>query len=261
MKRIRNLLARLTPQAPGGHVYPLRDVLCDIRRATPDNPCLAGFKVYSQNDEDGIIREIFRRIGDGDRRFFEIGCGNGLENNTHYLAIKGWTGTWVDGSEENIRSIELPRSRRLEIIQVLVDRDNINELCTEDVDFFSLDIDGNDVHVLAALKARPRVICVEYNYLFPPPDVVVIPYNPQHRYGSDNYYGGSLQAYVQTLPDYRLVCCNAAGLNAFFVRRDHAHEFVEYTPEQLYQPFRRFLVPFPEGHKPSFKFLRDALNR
>jgi len=44
-----------------------------------------GSKGYSQNDEDGIIREIFKRIGTTDKRFVEFGTGNGLENNTVFL--------------------------------------------------------------------------------------------------------------------------------------------------------------------------------
>ena len=56
--------------------------------------CLArhGFKVYSQNDEDGIIEHIFREVGVKSRHFVEIGVGNGLTNNTLYLLLKGWTG-------------------------------------------------------------------------------------------------------------------------------------------------------------------------
>ena len=37
-----------------------------------------GYKVFSQGDEDGVIAEIFRRIGTTDRRFVEFGCGDGL---------------------------------------------------------------------------------------------------------------------------------------------------------------------------------------
>lgn len=41
-----------------------------------------GWKAYSQNDEDGIIDEIFARIGPGGRRFVEFGVQHGLECNT-----------------------------------------------------------------------------------------------------------------------------------------------------------------------------------
>ena len=42
-------------------------------------------QVYSQNGEDGIIAEIFARIGTRDRTFVEIGVENGLQNNTRFL--------------------------------------------------------------------------------------------------------------------------------------------------------------------------------
>jgi hypothetical protein len=41
-----------------------------------------GHKVFSQGDEDGIIAEIFSRVGTDPKYFLEIGVGNGWENNT-----------------------------------------------------------------------------------------------------------------------------------------------------------------------------------
>ena len=41
-----------------------------------------GYKVFSESDEDGLITEIFRRIGVESRTFFEFGVGDGLANNT-----------------------------------------------------------------------------------------------------------------------------------------------------------------------------------
>ena len=64
----------------------------DVRTTMPDNPAACGFKVYSQADEDGIIEEIARRIGIENGYFIEIGCGDGRENNSHYLLLKGWRG-------------------------------------------------------------------------------------------------------------------------------------------------------------------------
>ena len=65
-----------------------------------------GWKGYSQNDEDGILQEIFRRIGAPNRSFVEFGCGNGLENNTAYLLSQGWRGLWIDGDEGNARGVQ-----------------------------------------------------------------------------------------------------------------------------------------------------------
>ena len=45
-----------------------------------------GYSSASQNEEDGILAEVFRRIGIISKTFFEFGVGNGLQNNTlHFL--------------------------------------------------------------------------------------------------------------------------------------------------------------------------------
>ena len=79
------------------HTY-LQSLLDSPRHADERRLLKAGYRVYSQSDEDGILHEIFRRIGDGKRTFLELGVGNGLENNTLFLLIQGWSGIWIEGS-------------------------------------------------------------------------------------------------------------------------------------------------------------------
>src|ERR1700722_6760188 len=65
-------------------------------------------QVYSQNGEDGMIAEIFRRIGLTNKFFVEFGIGDGLENNTRLLLELGWHGIWIDGDEafvDGVRAI------------------------------------------------------------------------------------------------------------------------------------------------------------
>src|SRR5579871_885302 len=64
-----------------------------------------GFKVHSQYDEDGIIAEIFRRIGEGSRTFVEFGAGDGAENCTAFLLMQGWRGLWIEGDETKLARI------------------------------------------------------------------------------------------------------------------------------------------------------------
>ena len=45
-----------------------------------------GFKVFSQTDEDGIINEIFNRIGATNKQFFEFGEDTKF-NNTTYIYL------------------------------------------------------------------------------------------------------------------------------------------------------------------------------
>jgi hypothetical protein len=237
----------------------LRALRSEVRAMTPDNPCLRGFQVYSQSEEDGVIEEIFRRIGGG-RTFLEVGCGHGLENNTHYLLLKGWSGTWVDGNRRNIERIqrELPTSERLVVVHRMVTVDNVNDL-QRDVDFLSLDIDGNDLYVLKRLLPGPKVICVEYNATFPPPLSIAMKYNPAHRWKQDAYHGASLQAFVDALLEYQLVACNLTGGNAFFVRRDLAGPFTVYPVEQLYRPLRYYLFLTGAERQNSYEFLANVL--
>src|SRR4029078_7254756 len=66
----------------------------DLRRLPRYAP-----QVCSENGEDGMIQEIFRRIGTRDRVFAEVGVGDGLENNTSFLLSQGWTGFWIEGHD------------------------------------------------------------------------------------------------------------------------------------------------------------------
>jgi len=251
----RHLIANIAEQGR-------RAAYADMLARTPDNPALRGFKAWSQTDEDGIIEEIFRRLGGG-KSFIEIGCGDGLENNTHYLLLKGWSGLWIDGGTKNVAAIRanLPdRADRLEIREMFLDADNVATIAAE-VDFLSIDVDGNDLHLLRSFLqvAKPRVICAEYNAKFPPPTFATVAYDKRHVWKADDYMGASLTAFVEVLRDYTLVCCGIAGLNAYFVRSDSAEGFTIYPPEELYQPSRISLFhPWP-GHPSSYGFLANEL--
>jgi hypothetical protein len=248
-----------------------------ISQESPDNPALFGYKVYSQVDEDGIIQELFRRVPSDnlDRTVIEIGCGDGLENNTHYLILKGYRGFWVDASERNIAHltqglclIDGVRSR-LKAVQRFVDIDNTSEIIaqacnfvgSEEPDLVSIDIDGNDLFVLqrALTVCRPKFLCIEYNAKFPPPFAIAMTYNASHQWMGDDYHGVSLQMLCNTLADYTLVTCNLSGANAFFARNDLSERFTHYPIEKLYQPLRTHLRFLSSGHYPSLKWLSDAL--
>ena len=54
--------------------------------------------VFSQNGEDGIIEEIFRRIDVTDKTFVEFGV-HGLKNNSTFLLVKGWRGLWIGAAK------------------------------------------------------------------------------------------------------------------------------------------------------------------
>ena len=45
---------------------------------------------------------IFKDIKYLNKTFIEIGSGSGLENNTHYLLLKGWKGVWIDSNKSKV---------------------------------------------------------------------------------------------------------------------------------------------------------------
>ena len=89
-----------------------RNHMQEIRQKTPDSPAAFGFKVFSQTDEDGIIENIFSRIGTGPKTFLEIGVQTGAECNSHYLLLKDWRGVWVEGKDGAAPKRETAREKR-----------------------------------------------------------------------------------------------------------------------------------------------------
>lgn len=234
-----------------------------------------GYKVYSQNDEDGIIQEIFNRIGYTNRFFVEFGVQDGLECNTHFLLLQGWSGVFMEGNAEYVARIKQnfanPISEgRLKVMHTFITRENINELMIEngaieidEIDLLSIDIDGNDYHVFEAIECiHPRVIIVEYNAKFPPPSLWVMPYDKDHIWDSSDKQGASLQALAQLgiKKGYILVATNLNGVNAFFVRKDliKPDMFALQSPKELYNPMRSGMS-FRSGHKTKM-FLDNYIN-
>ena len=76
------------------------DELEKPRNAEPKRLLRYGFKTFSQNDEDGIIQEIFRRIGPSNRKFVEFGVQNGFECTSAKLLVEGWRGLWIEAGTQ-----------------------------------------------------------------------------------------------------------------------------------------------------------------
>lgn len=230
-----------------------------------------GYRVYSQSDEDGILHEIFRRIGEGGQTFVELGSGYGTENNTRFLLMQGWRGLWLEGSARRAASaaktLEKPiREGQLRIEQQFITAGNIDAAIAKhapakEVDLLSVDLDGNDYYVLDAIHSiSPRAIVAEYNARFPADIAWTIEYNEAHEWKGTDYYGASLKALEMVLgkKGYALVGCNLLGTNAFFIRRDLASDppfCSPFTAENHYEPPRYYLLPafetgFPAGAGP-----------
>src|SRR5688500_17997635 len=235
----------------------LRQVRQTVRYADPRHLAHFVAQVLSHNGEDGMISELLRRGGTGDRLFVEIGAGHGIEANTAYLLRKGWEGVWVEADPRAVRSIQTQFSAELEtsqlrLIQAFVTRENAAALLTREgvpheLDVLSIDVDRNTSHVWRALSAfRPRLLVIEYNASFPPSDEWEVPYDPDAVWDESSYFGASLKSLERDGPERGdvVVACERTGLNAFLVRADLAGDHFPgpLTAEACYEPPRYFLT-------------------
>jgi hypothetical protein len=237
--------------------------------ANQDPKCLAryGHRVYSQNDEDGIIARIFELIGITNRHFLEFGVEFGMESNTTALLIQGWTGAWIEGNPEYFKQIQtifrpFLASQKLTVAHGFVTAENIESVfealkTPPEFDFLGIDIDYNDYWVWKAIRRyKPRVVAIEYNCTFGPTIDWKVKYQASAQWDGSRNFGASLKA-LELLgreKGYALVGCNLTGINAFFVRQDLLgdHFLQPFTAERHYQPGRYFMR-FPESHFKSPK--------
>ena len=221
------------------------------------------FKIFSQSGEDGILMGIFSRVGTTNKKFMEIGIGNGDECNTANLSINhGWSGLLVDGDDQQVINARnfYQNFSAVSVTQCFVTTDNINELLiqnrmTGEIDLMSLDIDGNDYWVLEKINVlNPRIVILEYNPTFGPERSITVPYDPNFyrmNYHSSGYYhGASLTALTKLMKKrgYILIGCDSNGYNAFYVREDVAEGImVEVPPSKAYYPAKpRFRAGAPD---------------
>jgi hypothetical protein len=128
-------------------------------------------------------------------------------------------------------------------VQSYVTSEKINKLLTKyhmtgEVDLMSIDIDSTDYWLLDALEVcSPRVLIMEYNALFGPTRAVTLPDAPPPADRPKGYSGASLAALEKLArrKGYRLVFCEEAGVNAFFVRNDLAPGIPGLTAEQAFR--------------------------
>jgi hypothetical protein len=209
----------------------LRELLSKAPYTDPGRLEPYGYRSFSQNDEDGIIEEIFRRIGIEHRTFVEFGVQDGMENNSRLLLYQGWRGLWIEADSKACAAIRRNFSTelgegRLQLLNEWVTPANIGELIRsagfENLDLLSIDVDGPDYWIWESIEIRPRVVVIEYNAKFRPPTRWVMAQNTQRRWNFTDYHGASLQSLADlgAAKGYRLVGSCLAGVNAFFVRDD-----------------------------------------
>jgi hypothetical protein len=158
------------------------------RDATMQTTLVHHFNAYAKNvnsqyGEDGIAQEILRRVNSlreaGSRYCVEFGAWDGkyLSNTFDLISNHGYQAVLIEADPARFKELSenLPQPSVVKINKfVTFDGDTTLDglLSTTSIpiefDFLSIDIDGNDYHILESLKQyRPILICIECNPTIP----------------------------------------------------------------------------------------------
>lgn len=199
------------------------------------------YKITSQNNEDGIIEFIFSKIPNN-KIFFEIGF-EFYEKNSLNLIQNGWSGVLIDQNREEVLLTKkllnffFPNNK-VNVLRKKITKENINLILNKDnkfqlIDFFSLDVDGNDYWILKNIQLdNIKCICIETNSWIDKNSKKTISYDENFQYMDDGYFGASLLAYHDLLKEknFDLIAIDSSGTNAFFVARKYSYLFEILDP-------------------------------
>jgi hypothetical protein len=189
------------------------------------------YRVFSQNGEDGVLAELFRRLDIRDGSFVEFGVQSGREGNCVFLAdVLGWRGLFMEMDSGDHATLERryranPRvtTRRAQVTPGNVESLFAGAGVLDEPAVVSIDVDGADYWVWRAIDSyRPLVVVIEYNAALDPERRLVQPADAPAGWSGTDCYGASLGALsaLAEVKGYRLAHTELAGVNAFFVRAD-----------------------------------------
>jgi hypothetical protein len=177
--------------------------------------------LFSQNGEDGIIEAIFSIVGVTNQLCCEFGAWDGVHlSNTRRLLLNGWRGVLIEPVPE--RFARLKRTYR-DLGRVICVNGAVNDAestigavldavgVRDELDFLSIDIDGEDYYMLRNMNIRPGLVCIEVNAGHNVDGSGLVPRSVAAR-----NIGQPLWAFVELALQlgYRLICYTG---NAFFL--------------------------------------------
>lgn len=188
--------------------------------------------VTSQCGEDGVLEAVFKLLPGEERWCCEFGAWDGkhLSNTYNLLTNHGWHGVLIEADAR--KCVELRQAyannSRVIVLNGMVGFEGKNTLdhilsntpIPIDFDLISIDIDGNDYHVWAALQSyTPKVVVIEFNPTIPNS----LEFIQEARFNVN--HGSSVRSIVDLgkKKGYELIAVTA--FNAIFVRREYFISF------------------------------------
>lgn len=132
--------------------------------------------ITSQGGEDGIIEKALSLLPEQDHWCVEFGAWDGkhTSNTFHLVDQRGFSVVLIECDRERYEKLctDYPHKERATFLNTFVgwrESDGLDYLLRKQsvprtFDFLSIDIDGNDYHVFAAINEyKPKLILIEYN--------------------------------------------------------------------------------------------------
>ena len=223
-------------------------------------------KGFSQFGEEGVLEKIFEVIPPTARYAVEFGAHNGVNNSNtrNLIAAKGWGSLQIEGDPRRARGLKKlyrnnPKVTAMEAwvfpgnIEILIEAAGV----PKDLDLLVIDIDSNDYYVWKAIhNFRPKVVMIESNNVFPPPELAVIDFHPMNYWDQTSYSGASMQSMYELgkRKGYELVHVMNWGPNIIFVDKIYYDRFgiKDNSPVNMWHPLPETTKDqrvFPPGKK------------
>jgi hypothetical protein len=200
--------------------------------------------VYSQYGEDGVLERIFSTLGLKFGIAAEFGAWDGVHlSNTARLRERGWHTILIEADQTHLEQLRRLENEKTRVVHAFLEPKGdrsldtvLDQLGFSDLDFVSIDIDGDDVNIFRQLLRQPTVVCIEFNPGIAPPYVF---FNPERT-----HKGSSIAAIHQLAQEKGYQLVYATYCNAFFVREPEADLFHQYDACTAFHLTRRPAIAY-----------------
>jgi hypothetical protein len=226
-----------------------------------DNRTLNDYKnnIYSQYGEDGIIQEIFRRLSISKGTCVEFGAWDGLLlSNTAVLWTKhNWKAVLIEADEDKFSTLkkmikgydcipvkEFVTPLGKSSIENILKKENVP---FDEVKFLSIDIDGNEYHIINGLTTlRPPLIVAEYNPTIPPELDIISK--------EDAFFGSSALELTKLMEEKNYFLAAMTKSNCFFIDKKFSELFSDLNTDFNVLFDRSCLTYYITGYKGAYAF-------
>lgn len=190
--------------------------------------------VTSQWGEDGVLGEIFRRIGTTNKYCIEFGAWDAK----HYSNVwtlwhdQGWSGLLIEGDKKRCKDLfaaieGFPKVKGLAAFVAIQGENSLEQIMArmgtpKELDLLCIDIDSDDYHIFDSVKSyAPRCVVVEFNPTIPPEIDFIQP--------QGGYFGSSAKSMLSLAHSKGYRMATMTETNMFLVRES---EFAKLKIEE-----------------------------